>query len=58
MGKVGRIACIFTPYVLTVASLICLVFVGIGCTDSKSSTKNNLYFFRVGATHHPIDGSR
>ena len=48
MGKVGRVACIFTPYVLTIASLICLIFVGIVCTDSKSSTKNDLYFFRVG----------
>ncbi|KAJ5602019.1 hypothetical protein N7510_011553 [Penicillium lagena] len=47
MGKVGRIACIFTPYVLTVASLICLIFVGIGCTASNSSTKTNLYFFRI-----------
>lgn len=46
MGSAGRIACIFTPFVLTVCSLICLIFVGLGCTDSHSSTRNNLYFFR------------
>jgi hypothetical protein len=47
MGKAGRIACIFTPYVLTVASLICLILVGMGCTNKNSSSLNNLYFFRA-----------
>lgn len=47
MGKAGRIACIFTPYVLTAASLVCLIFVGLGSTNSNSSTLNNIYFFRV-----------
>lgn len=47
MGKAGRIACIFTPYVLTIASLICIIMVGLGCTKASSSTLNNLYFIRV-----------
>lgn len=47
MGKGGRVACIFTPYVLTVVSLICLIFVGLGCTDAKSKTRNDLYFMQV-----------
>lgn len=47
MGKGGRIVCIFTPYVLTIASLICIIMVGLGCTKSSSSTLNDLYFFRV-----------
>lgn len=47
MGKAGRVACIFTPYVLTIVSLICLIFVGLGCTNSKSSTLNDLYFMQV-----------
>lgn len=47
MGKGGRIVCIFTPYVLTIASLICIIMVGLGCTKSSSSTLDNLYFFRV-----------
>lgn len=47
MGKGGRIACIFTPYVLTIASAICLVLVGLGCTQKDSTTLTNLHFFRV-----------
>ncbi|KAF4221247.1 hypothetical protein CNMCM8980_003281 [Aspergillus fumigatiaffinis] len=47
MGKAGRIACIFTPYALTIASLVCIIMVGLGCTKSSSSTLNNLYFFRA-----------
>jgi hypothetical protein len=47
MGKAGRVACIFTPYVLTIASLICIIMVGLGCTKSSSDTLNNLYFMRV-----------
>ncbi|KAJ5551459.1 hypothetical protein N7535_000591 [Penicillium sp. DV-2018c] len=47
MGKAGRVACIFTPYVLTIASLVCIIFVGLGCTNASSSTLNNLYFLRL-----------
>lgn len=47
MGKAGRIACIFTPYVLTIGALVCLIFVGLGSTNSRSSTLNDLYFFRA-----------
>ncbi|KAL2013242.1 hypothetical protein VTN00DRAFT_767 [Thermoascus crustaceus] len=47
MGKGGRIACIFTPYVLTIASAICLVLVGLGCTQKESTTLTNLHFFRA-----------
>lgn len=47
MGKAGRVACIFTPYALTIASLICIILVGLGCTKQDSSTLNDLYFFRA-----------
>jgi hypothetical protein len=47
MGKAGRVACIFTPYALTIASLICIILVGLGCTNKDSSTLNDLYFFRA-----------
>lgn len=47
MGKGGRVFCIFTPYVLTIASLVCIIMVGLGCTNSDSNTLNDLYFFRV-----------
>ncbi|OGM40480.1 integral membrane protein [Aspergillus bombycis] len=47
MGKGGRVLCIITPYALTIASLVCLIIVGLGCTNSGSSTLNDLYFFRA-----------
>ncbi|KAJ5232289.1 hypothetical protein N7468_005245 [Penicillium chermesinum] len=47
MGKASRIACIFTPGVLTIAALISIIFVGLGCTKASSSTLNDLYFLRV-----------
>ena len=47
MGKGGRVLCIITPYALTIASLVCLIMVGLGCTNSNSGSLNNLYFFRV-----------
>ncbi|PWY91218.1 hypothetical protein BO70DRAFT_358663 [Aspergillus heteromorphus CBS 117.55] len=51
MGKGGRIICIFTPYVLTIASLICIIIVGLGCTKASSSTLDDLYFFRANLTN-------
>ncbi|KAL4973899.1 SUR7/PalI family-domain-containing protein [Aspergillus desertorum] len=47
MGKGGRIICIFTPYVLTVAALICLIVVGLGSTDNGTDSLRDLYFFRA-----------
>ncbi|RJE23686.1 integral membrane protein [Aspergillus sclerotialis] len=47
MGKGGRFCCIFTPYVLTIASLICIIIVGLGSTKQSDNNLNNLYFFRA-----------
>ncbi|KAK2767609.1 hypothetical protein FQN54_003767 [Arachnomyces sp. PD_36] len=47
MGKGGRIACIFTPYLLTIASLICIILVGMGCTNKDSDLLDGLYFMRA-----------
>lgn len=47
MGKGGRMICIFTPYVLTIAALICLIVVGLGSTDNGTDSLRDLYFFRV-----------
>ncbi|EED16386.1 integral membrane protein [Talaromyces stipitatus ATCC 10500] len=47
MTSIGRIACIVFPYAVTVGALISLIFVGIGSTNSNSSTKTDLYFFRA-----------
>ncbi|KAL8714638.1 MAG: hypothetical protein Q9220_001587 [cf. Caloplaca sp. 1 TL-2023] len=57
MGKAGRFACIFTPMALTIASLICLVIVGLGGTNKNSDTYNNLYFFRANTTDINVDPS-
>ncbi|KAJ5212342.1 uncharacterized protein N7498_003988 [Penicillium cinerascens] len=58
MGKAGRVACIFTPYVLTIASLICIIMVGLGCTKASSSTLNNLYFIRLDIQNISSAGSK
>ena len=47
MGKAGRFACIFVPYALTFAVLICIIVLGLSCTDSHSSTLTDIYMFRV-----------
>ncbi|KAJ5281049.1 hypothetical protein N7478_006421 [Penicillium angulare] len=58
MGKAGRVACIFTPYVLTIASLICIIFVGLGCTKASSNALNNLYFLRINLENMTSEGSK
>lgn len=57
MGKAGRFACIFTPMALTIASLICLIIVGLGGTNKSNSSFNNLYFFRANTSEINIDTS-
>ncbi|KAI4107323.1 MAG: hypothetical protein L6R37_001684 [Teloschistes peruensis] len=47
MGKAGRFACIFTPMALTIASLVCLIIVGLGGTNKNDSNLNSFYFFRA-----------
>jgi hypothetical protein len=47
MGKLGRVVCIALPYLLTIGALLSLIAVGVGSTDSSSSTTNELYFLRV-----------
>jgi hypothetical protein len=46
MGRFRRILCISVPYACSTASLICLAFVGIGCT-STSKPQNELFFMKV-----------
>ena len=50
MGKAGRIACIFTPWALTVASFICLILVELGGWRTHSTELNSLYFFQANFT--------
>ena len=55
MGKAGRFACIFTPMALTIASLVCLIIVGLGGTNKSNSTFNDLYFFRANTSSITVD---
>jgi len=47
MGKLGRIACIATPMALTIASLICLLFVFLAGLNKSDTNLTDLYFFKV-----------
>lgn len=47
MGKAGRFACILTPMLCTLASLVCTILVLVGGTNKSSSLATNLYFFSV-----------
>ncbi|KAJ5775181.1 uncharacterized protein N7511_000192 [Penicillium nucicola] len=47
MTHKGRIACIFIPYVLTLASLVCIIIVGLGCIKPTSGALSEVYFLRV-----------
>ncbi|GAB7358440.1 hypothetical protein MBLNU230_g2506t1 [Neophaeotheca triangularis] len=47
MGKLGRIFCISTPMLLTIASFITQIFVEISGWNSSSDTLNGLYFFQI-----------
>jgi len=50
MGKIGRIACIATPGVLTVASLLCLLIVFLAGQNKNDANLRSLYFFRADTT--------
>lgn len=57
MGKAGRFACILTPMLLTLASLVCIVLVMIGQMSTggnkapSTSLGRSLYFFKVRLTY-------
>ncbi|CBX95138.1 similar to integral membrane protein [Plenodomus lingam JN3] len=61
MGKAGRFACILTPMLLTVASLICFIIVMIGQAPLKGndapSTElgRDLYFFQADTSKFTAD---
>ncbi|KAJ5103247.1 hypothetical protein N7532_003776 [Penicillium argentinense] len=58
MGKAGRVACIFTPYILTIASLICIILVGLGCTKASDSNLSDLYFLRINLQNISSNGTK
>lgn len=49
MGKAGRIACIFTPWALTVASFVCLVLIEL--SGWPGTALGEYYFFQANFTN-------
>ena len=47
MGKAGRVACITTPLLFTLAALVCLILIGLGGTRQSDSNLTSIYFFRA-----------
>ncbi|EME89252.1 uncharacterized protein MYCFIDRAFT_129792 [Pseudocercospora fijiensis CIRAD86] len=52
MGKAGRLACIFTPMALTIASFIALVLIEV----AGWNTLDSYYFFRANLTDLDVSG--
>ncbi|KAF2132136.1 integral membrane protein-like protein [Dothidotthia symphoricarpi CBS 119687] len=61
MGKLGRFACIFTPMVLTLLSLVCLLVVMVGQLGSSGNKApstvlgRDLYFFKADTSGFTAD---
>ncbi|KAI2638602.1 SUR7 protein [Xylaria nigripes] len=53
MGRVGRYFCVALPFILTVASIIAFLIVGLA-----GVTSNGLYLFRIDLTDVAINGSQ
>jgi len=47
MGKAARFACILTPMLLTLASLLCTILIMAGGTNKNNEWISNVYFLRV-----------
>jgi hypothetical protein len=47
MVQAGRVACIFTPFALSIATLVCFILVFLGGTSEHNNTLGSFYFFKV-----------
>ena len=50
-GKAGRFFCIFIPMILTMITLVFLVMIGLGGTNSSNTYLSNLYFIKMNTTN-------
>ncbi|KAK5126744.1 hypothetical protein LTR85_009678 [Meristemomyces frigidus] len=55
MGKAGRIACIFTPWALTIASFVCLIMVEL--SGWNTGMESSLYFFEADFTNLTVSSA-
>jgi hypothetical protein len=53
MVQAGRLVCIFIPFVLSLASLVCIVLVFLGGTSQHNNTLGGIYFFKVCCDRQP-----
>lgn len=47
MVQAGRVACIFTPFALSIATLVCFILVFLGGTSEHNNTLGSFYFFKA-----------
>lgn len=47
MGKAARFACILTPMLMTLASIVCTVLIMAGGTNKANTWISNIYFFKI-----------
>jgi len=57
MVNAGRIACISTPFVLSIASLICIILVFLAGTSKNNTSLDNIYFFQGDLSNFTADPS-
>jgi len=50
MVNPGRVACIFTPFVLSLGCLVCLVILFLAGTLDRNKTLDDMYFLKVSET--------
>lgn len=55
MGKTGRVACIFTPWLLTVASFICILLIEV--SGWNRNILPDYYFMKVNFTDLSVSGA-
>ena len=47
MVQLGRVCCIAAPFLLSLATLICLVLIFLAGTMERNDTLDDLYFLKV-----------
>jgi len=49
MVQAGRVACIFTPFALTIGALVCIILVFLAGSINRNTTLDDFYFAKVSA---------
>lgn len=57
MGKAGRIACIFTPYAMTIISMVLVIIVELGGKSPGSSLLNSVYAWQADFSNLKFNGN-